>query len=94
MASASLSRRQGITPLSLAAGFRPARTWLLRGDIALEKPDSVTGAVFHFRRPLSCPTTKGNIRVLVRITKFFRARAEQLSTSSRKMMMRRKLVGA
>src|SRR5439155_7141247 len=48
----------GITPLSLAAGFRPARCLLLRRAFASKKPDSVVGAVLQFRRPLSCPTTR------------------------------------
>ena len=90
----AFARRQGITPLSLAAGFCPARIWLLRRDIALEKPDSVTGAVFQFRRPLSCPTTKGNIRRRREKQKENRITRSQLSTAARKHLNTRDLVGA
>jgi hypothetical protein len=84
----------GITPLSLAAGFRPARSWLLRRAFASKKPDSVLGAVLHFRRPLSCPTTNRNIRALLRNPKEISNVTFRLSTVARKQLTHHDLVGA
>jgi hypothetical protein len=83
----------GITPLSLAAGFRPARTYFFAGR-SLQKPDSVLGAVLQFRRTLSCPTTEGNIRASPKITQEIQQLSQELSTKSRKLLMHRMLSGA
>ena len=64
------------------------------GPSLLGKPDSVLGAVLLFRRPLSCPTTKGNIRSNRRITKEFRVRTFWLSTGARKHLTVLVLTGA
>jgi hypothetical protein len=74
----------GITPRSLAAGSRPARTCLLRRAIADEKPDSVTEVVLQFRRALSCPTTNGNIRVAPATTKEIRKTVKSYPPRARK----------
>ena len=64
------------------------------GPSLLGKPDSVLGAVLLFRRPLSCPTTKGNIRSSPRITKVFRHLPFWLSTGARKHLNLHVLPGA
>jgi hypothetical protein len=58
------------------------------------KPVSVLGAVLHFRRPLSCPTTKGNIRIPPRSRKENRQALAKLSTAARKVLTPRELPGA
>src|SRR5436309_729725 len=64
------------------------------GPSLLGKPDSVVGAVFQFRRPLSCPTTGGNIRALWRNAKQKPKVAFRLSTVARKHLTRHVLLGA
>ncbi len=92
--SGSFRTRPEITLRSLAAGFRPARTWLLRRAFASKKPDSVTGAVFQFRRPLSCPTTKRNIRAARESTKEIDKAPKSYPPPARKQLIRRTLIGA
>ena len=60
----------GVQALPAVAGRRlpPCPRFLLRTVFALWKPDSVSGAFLRFRRSLSCPTTRGNIRLNCRDT--------------------------
>ena len=100
-------RAATITPIAFGAFSRPHVGWPCRWPpappcppsvashgIALRGPDSIVRSVFHFRRSLPCPTTRGFIQNSPKIPQKKRDRAFTLSTVALKPLQFQGLPGA